>query len=323
MIDFCILGSGMAGSTIANLLSKKYKVKILEKSKGIGGRTSNRRYKKDLSFDHGLQYINPKNIKFKNFVKNLIKKKIIKKWEGNHLNFNFSKKENSTKYICSYANNDMCKFLTKKVSKQFNSKVKKIKFIKKYWQIDLDNNEKIFSKNLIVTFPYPQTKTIAKKYLNNLILKFNVKMNSVITTMLIYKNNKNIPISSIKFNDKILSWASNENSKDRFKSNLNLWTIQSNFKWGKKMINKYKKNKNKTMNIMIEKLSNLTGLNSRDIVFKDVHGWKFAYTANHIGVGSYWNQKYNFGACSDWFLGSKVEHSWLSANDLFRKISKD
>ena len=26
MIDFCVLGSGVAGSTIANLLSKKYSV---------------------------------------------------------------------------------------------------------------------------------------------------------------------------------------------------------------------------------------------------------------------------------------------------------
>ena len=26
MIDFCILGSGIAGSTVANLLSKKYSV---------------------------------------------------------------------------------------------------------------------------------------------------------------------------------------------------------------------------------------------------------------------------------------------------------
>jgi renalase len=323
MMDFCILGSGIAGSTIANLLSKKYNVQILEKSKGVGGRTSNRRYKKKLSFDHGLQYIGPKNIQFKNFIKDLIKKKIIKKWEGNHLNYTFTKKKESIKYICKNGNNDLCKFLTKKIHKKLNSRVKKIEYIKGCWKINLENNEKFFSKNLIITFPYLQTKILAKKYLNNSILNSNVQMSPVITSMLIFKHNKNLPISSIKFDDKVLGWAANENSKGRFKSNLNLWTVQSNFEWGKKMINRFKKDKKKTMNIMIKKFSSLTGLNEKNIIFKDIHGWKFAYSTTHYGSGSYWNKKYKLGLCSDWFLGSKIEHSWLSAKDLFKKISKN
>ena len=52
MIDFCVLGSGIAGSTIANLLSKKYSVHVFDKARGPGGRSSNKRFKKNLSFDH-------------------------------------------------------------------------------------------------------------------------------------------------------------------------------------------------------------------------------------------------------------------------------
>ena len=43
MIDFCILGSGIAGSTIANLLSKKYSVHVFDKARGPGGRSSDRK----------------------------------------------------------------------------------------------------------------------------------------------------------------------------------------------------------------------------------------------------------------------------------------
>jgi predicted NAD/FAD-dependent oxidoreductase len=68
MKDFCIVGSGIAGSTIASLLSKKYTVEIFEKARGPGGRASNRRYKDNLSFDHGLQYISPKSKGFKKYV---------------------------------------------------------------------------------------------------------------------------------------------------------------------------------------------------------------------------------------------------------------
>ena len=58
-----------------------------------------------------------------------------------------------------------------------------------------------------------------------------------ITTMLAFKNQKNVPVSSIKFNDDILTWAANENSKKRFKSSNSLWTLQSTIGMGKK---KYK-----------------------------------------------------------------------------------
>ena len=68
MIDFCILGSGISGSTIANLLSKKYSVKVFDKARGPGGRSSNKRFKNNLSFDHGVQYISPKSKEFTKFI---------------------------------------------------------------------------------------------------------------------------------------------------------------------------------------------------------------------------------------------------------------
>ena len=94
MIDFCILGSGISGSTIANLLSKKYSVKVFDKARGPGGRSSNKRFKDNLSFDHGVQYISPKSTEFKKFTTKLIAKKILKNWKGQHIFQNKKIKEN-------------------------------------------------------------------------------------------------------------------------------------------------------------------------------------------------------------------------------------
>ena len=52
-----------------------------------------------------------------------------------------------------------------------------------------------------------------------------------ITAMIALKGKNNPLVSSIKFNDDILAWASYENSKNRFKSNINLWTLQASLKW--------------------------------------------------------------------------------------------
>jgi len=319
MIDFCVLGSGVAGSTIANLLSKKYSVHVFDKARGPGGRSSNKRFKNNLSFDHGVQYISPKSKPFIKYVHKLYKNKILKSWDDDHLDFTFEKKPFSTKYIGRKANNDLVKFNLKNIKQSFESQIEKIYFKKYFWEITLKDKSKHQFKSLIITCPFPQLKKLAKNYLNKDILKLKVQMQPNITAMLALKNQKNLPISSIKFNDDILAWAANENSKKRFKSNINLWTLQATLKWSKKTINKYKKDKS-IMSQLIMRFIKLTGFKKNKIIFKRIHGWKYSYNYEKTPYLSIWNKKINLGICGDWFTGPKVENAWLSANDLAKKI---
>ena len=81
MNRYCVIGSGISGATIANLLSKKYSVDLFDKARGPGGRSSFKRLDKVKGFDHGVQYISPKNSAFKKFIDILIKKKNTKTME--------------------------------------------------------------------------------------------------------------------------------------------------------------------------------------------------------------------------------------------------
>ena len=319
MIDFCILGSGIAGSTIANLLSKKNSVHVFDKARGPGGRSSNKRFKNDLSFDHGVQYISPKSKPFIKYIHKLYKNKILKSWDDNHLDFTFEKKPFSTKYIGRKANNDLVKYNLKNIKQSFASPIEKIDFKKYFWEITLKNKSKYQFKSLIITCPFPQLKKLAKNYLDKNILKLKVQMQPNITVMLALKNQKTLPISSIKFNDDILAWAANENSKKRFKSKINLWTLQATLKWSKKTINKYKNDKS-IMKQLIARFIKLTGFEKNKIIFKRIHGWKYSYNYEKSPYLSIWYKKINLGVCGDWFNGPKVENAWLSANDLAKKI---
>ena len=190
MIDFCVLGSGVAGSTIANLLSKKYSVQVFDKSRGPGGRSSNKRLKKNLSFDHGVQYINPKSKQFIKFIQKLFKKKILNIWNGKHLDFTFEKKPLTPKYIGMKANNAICKYYLKGVKLSFASQITKIEYKKDFWEIMLHDNSKHQFKGIILTCPFPQVKKLARKYLDKKILNLKVKMQPNITVMLAFKNQK-------------------------------------------------------------------------------------------------------------------------------------
>jgi len=323
MKDFCIIGSGIAGSTISNLLAKKYSVEIFDKARGPGGRSSNRRYKDNQSFDHGLQYIAPRSVKFKKFILDLKKKKIIKEWPGNHLDFTFEKKESLPKYIGSKGNNDICKHLIKNIKSNFLSTVTNIKFKSNYWVVTLNNRNKVYFKNLVLTCPFPQLKKLAFKYLNKTILNPNLQMIPNITVMAVYKGSSKMPISSIKFNNKIIAWASHENTKQRFKSKQTLWTIQCSELYSKKIINLFKNNKKKYQILILKEFEKLTGYQIKNINFQNIHGWKYAYSNSNTKLTSAWLFKFQLGICADWLSGSKAENAWLSAYSLYKRIKKN
>jgi renalase len=317
------MGSGISGATIANSLSKKYSLDVYDKARGIGGRSSNKKYNKNESFDHGVQYISPKSIEFKRFIKNLITKKIVKNWLGRHVFLNIDKKEDKKhiKIIGKKGNNAISKYLLKNIKCNFNSEVVKIFYKNKIWEISfLDGSKKLY-KALILTCPFPQLKKLSKKYIKHSFINKKIKMDANITVMLTIKKGKQ-NVSSYFFNDKILGWAGNENSKMRFKSKNDLWTLQSTHSWANKKINKNRENKKFNSKTMIEQFFKLTGIKKNKVLFSLNHGWKYSSNSKPLNIKSYWNSSLKLGVCADWFVGPRLESGWISANDLFKKINK-
>ena len=323
MTSYCVIGSGISGATIANLLSKKYSVDVYDKARGPGGRSNHKRLDKLRGFDHGTQYISPKSLAFKKFTKKLIDKKVLKVWGGEHKFLSVTKKENKNhlKIIGIKGNNDLSKHLLKNIKCYFGKELKKINYQNGIWKLIFNNGDIKNYENLILTCPFPQLRKLSKKYISHNFINSKIKMDANITIMIeIKKTNKNI--SSYLFNDKILGWAAKENSKKRFKSNNDLWTLQSTNLWANKKINKNRENKEKNSKILIDQFFKLTGIKKTKILTSLNHGWKYSSNSRSLKVKSYWNTKLNLGVCADWFVGPRVEAGWISANDLFKKINK-
>ena len=322
MSDYCVIGSGISGATIANLLNKKFQVNLYDKGRGPGGRASFKRVKGQIGFDHGTQYFSPKTIEFKKFTNRLIKIKILKKWSGNHIFLNSKKKENKKhiKIIGKKGNNDICKFLLKKVKCFYQSEVKKIYYKNKLWFLLFTDGKIRTYKRVILTCPFPQLKKLSEKFINNTFIKRKLKMDANITVMIAIKKNKKSP-SSFLFDDPVLGWAGNENTKKRFKSKYDLWTLQSTFKWANKNIDKNKKNLKKNSKILIDKFFKLTKIKKTKVIYSINHGWKYSSNSKPLKIRSYWDPQKKIGVCADWFIGPRLESGWMSAHDLFKKIN--
>ena len=323
MSNFCVIGSGISGATIANLQNKKHTVDLYDKARGLGGRSSFKRLDKKRGFDHGTQYFSPKTTEFKRFTKKLIEKKILKIWKGNHKFLNDKKKENKkhVKVIGRRGNNDISKYLLKNVRCYFQSELKKINFQNRKWNLKFNNGEIRNYENLILTCPFPQLKKLSKKYIKNSFIKEKIKMDANITILIEIKKT-NLGYSSFLFSDSILGWAGYENSKKRFKSKSDLWTLQSTFNWANKKINQNKVLKKTNAKILIDKFFKLTGIKRTKVIFLLNHGWKYSSNSKPLKLKSYWNSRLNLGVCADWFNGPRLESGWISANDLYKKINR-
>ena len=322
MSSFCVIGSGISGATIANLLNKRHTVDLYDKARGLGGRSSFKRLDNQRGFDHGTQYFSPKTTEFKRFTKKLIEKKILKIWGGNHKFLSDKKKENKkhVKVIGRKGNNDISKYLLKNVKCYFQSELKKINFQNRKWNLVFNDGEMKNYENLILTCPFPQLKKLSKKYIKNSFIREKIKMDANITILIEIKKT-NLGYSSFLFNDRILGWAGYENSKKRFKSKSDLWTLQSTFNWANKKINQNKVFKKTNAKILIDKFFKLTGIKQTKILFSLNHGWKYSSNSKPLKLKSYWNSRLNLGVCADWFNGPRLESGWISANDLYKKIN--
>ena len=72
---------------------------------------------------------------------------------------------------------------------------------------------------------------------------------------------------------------------------------------------------------MVKKFFELTKIDKSKTYYMINHGWRYSSNSKPFKINSYWDPKKKLGVCADWFVGPRLESGWISANDLFEKIS--
>ena len=320
MNKIAIIGGGFS-SAILNILLNFEDIIIFEKSRGPGGRSSTRRAENIGVFDHGLQFISPKDKEFELFLNNYLNS-YIKLWNGDFFLFGENKKKKTKKYIGKLGNNDFVKNLINKKIYYYKELIS-IKNIKNGWSLNFKDGTMSECKKLILTLPLEQCKTIIGS--NQIDLNFKGKMQPNLTAMLAFDNKTKILGSGFEFKQNpVLGWVANESSKLREVNNpnLELWTLQSSLIFAQKNIQEYKFKKEQIMNLMINEFINIFNIKNINIVHKDIHGWLYAYKLEKFDSDFFWDQEINLGICGDWMCGSTAESAWRSATGLADQINK-
>jgi renalase len=171
LFDVVVVGAGLAGSICAKQLQEiGYRVLVLDKSRGVGGRAATRR-REDLRIDHGLQYlkIQPEPTPALNeLLQQLLDCQIIESWTGNVYELNaegLQATPPATRYVAPEGMSAIAKFFTKDLQVQKKCLVRAIAATEaKAWQISYHwsdgAEEAVLAKTVVIAIPAPQALPI-------------------------------------------------------------------------------------------------------------------------------------------------------------------
>ena len=325
MKNVAVIGAGITGITLANLLQKKVNLTVFEKSRGVGGRMATRRAEPYL-FNHGTQYFKIENKEFKNFLQPLIQNKIIKHLEANHIEIlnkeviKRTKTYNKIYYTPVSKMNSVVKYL---INNNFFIKLlckidKTIKENDKWFIIDTDKASYGPYDWLFITIPPNQALEILYNNFKFLDIIKKIKMRSCYSLMLGYKKVKEFDFDTALFLDEDVQWLSISKKILEKKKYYNL-LINSSYNFAEQNIND---SKDKISDYLIKKVTDILKCDLNNYKHKALHFWKYAMSEKSNNLGSLLDEDLKVIVCGDWCMNGKVEGGFLSAKDAAKKLIK-
>ena len=325
MNNVAVIGAGITGITLANLLQKKVKLTVFEKSRGVGGRMSTRRVE-PYQFNHGAQYFKVENKEFKYFLQPLIQNKIIKHMEANHIEiFNkevikSTKNYNKKYYIAESKMSSVVKYL---INDNFFIKLlckieKTIKENNKWFIIDSNKVSYGPYDWLFITIPPNQAVEILYNNFKFMDIIKKIKMRSCYSLMLGFNKVKKFDFDTALFLNEDVQWLSIKKKILENKEYYNL-LINSSYNFAEQNING---SKDKISNYLIKQVTDILKCDLNNYGHKALHFWKYAMSEKNNNLGSLLDEDLKVIVCGDWCMNGKVEGAFLSAKDAANNLLK-
>lgn len=150
-----IIGAGLAGLIAAQALqTNKFKVTIVDKGRGVGGRMATRRFD-DGRFDHGAQFFTVRSAAFRDYVNHWLEQGVAQEWSRGFPPNNIE--DGHPRYRGTEGMTTIAKYLAQDLTIHTQTEVNKIEQNGQHWQATTAAGQTFTADSLIMTPPVPQS----------------------------------------------------------------------------------------------------------------------------------------------------------------------
>lgn len=318
-----IIGAGIAGLSCASALQQAgIRVRVFEKSRGVGGRMSTRR-SEGWECDHGAQYFTVSDDLFAKTVAQWCSVGAAAVWNprlavlgGERL---ATRAEKIVRYVGTPHMTSPANTIAQAIAIRISTTVCEIKRQDSGWKLNTVEwgwLDETFGY-VILAIPQPQVAALIKgtevsweRILNE------VEMLPCWALMAQVESGLRAEFDAAFVNQGPLGWICYNSHKPQ-RGSEDTWLAHATAAWSKEHLELAAE---QVLEILSSEFEDLTGLGIRS---GSVHRWRYAQSVSALQTRYLLDDQIALGACGDWTNGDKVEGAWLSGYHLARAINKE
>lgn len=268
--NILIIGAGLAGLSAANDLQRSgYKVLVVDKGRGLGGRLAGRRIG-NATFDHGAQFMTTRHSRFVEEVNRWVDAGVAEQW--------YASVPGQPNSHIRYRGVPTMTAIAKNMAEGMNilraARVTHVAQSDKIWIASLDNGTTISADALLITSPVPQTIELLATgniqlpkdkcdRLNNIVYE------SCIAVMAVLDSPSKIPPpGALMLADGPIAWIGDNQQKGV--SSIPAVTIHSNGEFSAKNF------ENDHQTVAQQLLALAQPLIGAKVIEHQIHGWRYS-----------------------------------------------
>ncbi len=309
--DVIVIGAGWAGLSAAARLSQAgLKVRVLDKGRGAGGRSSTRR-QGGFSFDHGAQYFTARSDRFRLQVERWREQSLVAAWKPRIQVF--GERPQSTggspdeRLVAVPGMNGVPARLAASLDCQFGQRVAALYYFGR-WQIELEEGAPISSRALVLTAPPAQAiELLGADHALSATLA-SVRLQPTVALMAGFDRLRDPGFDAAFDNEGPLSWLASNSSKPGRDPAL-AWVAHASSAWSEAHL---ERSPNQVSAELSEALCRRLNVDPATISLATVHRWRYAQCDAPLDQGCLWQADQSLAVAGDWCAGNRIEGAWLS-----------
>ena len=302
-----VIGAGMAGIACARALADAgQSVLVLDKGRGMGGRIATRRVplpEGEVSFDHGAQYVNPRDAGFALALEQIGAAQWPDGADARHL-------------VGVPGMTALLRAMATGLDIRQTCEVTALEQAKDGWQVTIAQGV-LRAPHVIVTIPAPQVPGLLGPDHPLVESVAALRMEPCLTLMAAFKADSPRPFMHRYDIGHPLAWIAQNSSKPGRSDMAATWVAQAGADWSAAHL---ELTPDQIAVEMLPLLGDVIGADPRRAKYASAHRWRYARVAQPLGRPFLHSADRSLYLGGDWCLGARVEDAWASGRAIARDI---